>query len=142
MKQLLLFATALFAAVMFTSCGDDESTPMTWDFYDYDSNFVTAVYTPDYINQVSISAIPEYQGEITLKCTNYPEVAIMKDNKVVELLSDTQAGFSVKRIDDNTLKISFHSIMDIYENRSSCIISIVGNNGDEKYFSNIIVFRK
>ena len=54
MKKLFLLATIIISIVAITSCSEDDPIPMEWEFSAYDQSAVTAVYTPDYVYQVSI----------------------------------------------------------------------------------------
>ncbi|MBO5444463.1 MAG: hypothetical protein J5995_03860 [Muribaculaceae bacterium] len=80
MNRLLLIATVLFTVLSFPSCKEDDPTPMVWEFSNYDREAISAVYSPDYVNQVAIVASPEYSGDITLKCTNYSQLTLNANN--------------------------------------------------------------
>ena len=109
MKKLLFIVTVLFTVLSLSSCKEDDPAPMIWEFSNYDNKEITAVYAPDYVNQVAIAASPEYSGDIILKCTNYPQITLNANNADGTFKS-IEAGFTVIKIDDNTLKIIFEPI--------------------------------
>ena len=50
---------------------------MVWEFSDYDTEEISAVYAPNHYYDVQIKAKPDYTGEIALKCTNFQTVTIL-----------------------------------------------------------------
>ncbi len=130
MNKLILIATVLIATLSFHSCKEDDPAPMIWEFSDYDKASVSAVYTPDYVNQVSIAARPDYTGEITLKCTNYCIAAYT--------IGNSGAGFTVAQVDDNTLKVKFNPIKEADIND---YIFVNGVSGKDSNSTNISVGR-
>ena len=140
MKKLLLIATVLFTVLLFSSCKEDDPAPMIWEFSNYDNKEITAVYAPDYVNQVAIAASPEYSGDIILKCTNYPQITLNANNADGTFRS-FEAGFTVIKIDGNTLKIIFEPIEVNGENGIYESVSADGRNGKETGFTNMSVGR-
>ncbi len=140
MKKLLLIATVLFTVLSLSSCKEDDPNPMIWKFSNYDREAISAVYSPDYVNQVAIVAPPEYSGDITLKCTNYSQLTLNANNADGTFKS-AEAGFTVIKIDDNTLKISFEPIAATGENGIYETVSADGRNGKETGMTNMSVGR-
>ena len=140
MKKLLFIATVLFTVLSFSSCKEDDHVTMIWEFSNYDRETVSAVYTPDFVNQVVIAAPPEYSGDITLKCTNYPQITLNANNAEGTFKS-AEAGFTVIKVDDNTLKITFEPIEASGENGIYEFVSADGRNGKETGITNMSVGR-
>lgn len=140
MKKLLFIATVLFTVLTFSSCKEDDPVPMIWEFSNYDSETVSAVYVPDFVNQVAIAAPPEYSGDITLKCTNYHQITLNANNADGTFMS-AEAGFSVTQVDANTLKVSFEPIEAIGENGIYEFVSADGRNGKETGITNMSIGR-
>lgn len=140
MKKLLLIATVLFTVLTLSSCKEDDSNPMIWEFSNYDREAISAVYSPDYVNQVAIVAPPEYSGDITLKCTNYSQLTL-NTNNADGTFKSAEAGFTVIKINDNTLKITFEPIAADGENGIYETVSADGRNGKETGMTNMSVGR-
>ena len=70
MNRIFLIAAVILSALSYASCSDDAPSQLIWEFSNYDNKEITAVYAPDYVNQVQVVAKPDYSGDITLKCTN------------------------------------------------------------------------
>lgn len=140
MKKLLFIATVLFTVLSLSSCKEDDPVPMTWEFSNYDREAVSAVYAPDFVNQVSIAAPPEYSGDITLKCTNYPQI-MLNANNADGTFKSAKAGFTVIKVDNNTLKITFEPIETTGENGIYEFVSADGRNGKEIGITNMSVGR-
>lgn len=140
MKKLLFIATVLLTVLSFSSCKEDDPVPMIWEFSNYDREAVSAVYAPDFVNQVSIAAPPEYSGDITLKCTNYPQITLNANNADGTFKS-AKAGFTVIKVDNNTLKITFEPIEATGEKDIYDVVSADGRNGKETGITNMSVGR-
>lgn len=140
MKKLLFIATVLFTVLSLSSCKEDDPNPMIWEFSNYDREAISAVYSPDYVNQVAIVAPPEYSGDITLKCTNYSQLTL-NANTADGTFKSAEAGFTVIKIDDNTLKITFEPITAAGENGIYETVSADGRNGKETGMTNMSVGR-
>lgn len=140
MKKFLFIATVLFTVLSLSSCKEDDPVPMTWEFSNYDREAVSAVYAPDFVNQVSIAAPPEYSGDITLKCTNYPQITL-NTNNADGTFKSAKAGFTVIKVDNNTLKITFEPIPATGEKEIYDVVSADGKNGKETGITNISVGR-
>lgn len=140
MKKILLIATVLFTVLSFSSCKEDDPVPMIWEFSNYDREAVSAVYSPDYVNQVAIVASPDYIGDITLKCTNYSQITLNTNNADGTFRSDN-AGVTAIKIDDNTLKITFEPIEATGENGIYDVVLVDGRNGKKSGVSNMLISR-
>ena len=140
MKKLLLITTVLFTVLSFSSCKEDDPVTMIWEFSNYDREAVSAIYAPDFANQVAIAAPPEYSGDITLKCTNYPQITLNANNADGTFKS-AEAGFTVIKVNDNTLKITFEPIEATDENGIYEFVSADGRNGKETGVTNMSVGR-
>ena len=140
MKELLLIAAVIFSALSLSSCKEDDPVPMIWEFSNYDREAVSAVYAPDFVNQVAVAASPEYSGDITLKCTNYSQITLNANNADGTFKS-AEAGFTVIKIDDSTLKITFEPIEATTENGIYEFVSADGRNGKEIVMTNMSVGR-
>lgn len=139
MKKLLFLATVLFTVLSFTSCKEDEPIPMAWEFSNYDRDAISAVYAPDFVNQVTIAAAPGYSGEITLKCTNYPQI-MLNANTEEGSFKSAEGGFTVTKIDNNTLKITFQPI-ETADNGVYEFVSVNGKTGNKTGITNMSVGR-
>ena len=80
MNKIFLIAAVIFSALSFASCSDDAPAQLMWEFSNYDNKEITAVYAPDYVNQVQVVAKPDYSGDITLQCTNYTSLSFRGNN--------------------------------------------------------------
>lgn len=67
MNRIFLIAAVILSALSYASCSDDAPSQLIWEFSNYDNKEITAVYAPDYVNQVQVVAKPDYSGDITLK---------------------------------------------------------------------------
>lgn len=139
MKKLLFFATVLFTVLSFTACKEDERIPMVWEFSNYDRDSVSAVYAPDFVNQVTIATPPEYSGEITIKCTNFPQI-MLNANTEEGSFKSVESGFTVAKIDSNTLKITFQPI-ETADNGVYEFVSVNGKTGNKTGITNMSVGR-
>lgn len=141
MKKLLFIATVLFTVLSFSSCKEDDPVPMIWEFSDYDREAVSAVYAPDFVNQVAIAAPPEYSGDITLKCTNFPTVTFLSwdtDNMIV----NKECGFTITKVNANTVKVAFTPVtLPADKNEISEFVAITGTNGKESGSTNMSIVR-
>ena len=140
MKKLLFIVTVLFTVLSFSSCKEDDIAPMIWEFSNYDREKISAVYAPDFANQVAIAAPPEYSGDIILKCTNYPQITL-NVNYADGTFKSIEAGFTVIKIDDNTLKITFEPIEVPGENGVYEFVSADGRNGKKTGMTNMSIGR-
>lgn len=140
MKKLLFIVTVLFTVLSFSSCKEDDIAPMIWEFSNYDREKISAVYAPDFANQVAISAPSEYSGDIILKCTNYPQITLNANNADGTFKS-IEAGFTVIKIDDNTLKIIFEPIEVSGESGVYKFVSADGRNGKKTGMTNMSIGR-
>ena len=138
MKKLFLLATIIISIVAITSCSEDDPIPMEWEFSAYDQSAVTAVYTPDYVYQVSIQANPNYDGEITLRCTNYPTVSIKGNSEDGSYIS-REGGFRVVQENENTIKVKFSPIETSVP--TSDIVMIDGKNNKKFNATTISITR-
>lgn len=131
MKHLFQFAIVLFAALAFSSCNDeDEPTPMVWAFSDFDASQISAVYAPDYANQVQINAKPDYAGEITVWCTTFPTVTVL-DWDSSNTFSNKDCGFTISRINDCTVRISFVPVAADDSDALQAFVAINGTSDSE-----------
>ena len=142
MKVLQFILTAMIAVLSFTSCKEDEpAKPMIWEFSDYDAKEISAVYAPDFYNQVQIKAKPDYTGEITLKCTNVPTVTFLSwdtDNMIV----NKECGFTITKVNANTVKVAFTPVtLPADKNEISEFVAITGTNGKESGSTNMSIVR-
>ena len=109
MNRIFLIAAVILSALSYASCSDDAPSQLIWEFSNYDNKEITAVYAPDYVNQVQVVAKPDYSGDITLKCTNYTSLSFNANNADGSFKS-ASTGCTVTKVNDNTLKISFTPI--------------------------------
>ena len=140
MKKSLLNAIMILVLLSLSSCMGDGPAPMIWEFADYDKSAVSAVYAPDYYNQVTITAAAGYSGEITLRCTNYPQLTIdtnTDDGKYV----DEKAGFAVSMVGGNTLKVTFMPVENVGESGAQAFVGITGRSGKDRNGTNMSVGR-
>lgn len=140
MKKLLLIATVLIAALTISSCKEDVAAPMIWEFSSYDKEAVSAIYAPDYVNQVAIAASSDYNGEITLTCTNYPNITINANTNEGSFVNE-EAGFSITKIDGRTLKVAFTQVSNVKEDGIYINVSISGKNNKESSVTNMSIGR-
>ena len=140
MKKLLFIATVLFTVLSFSSCKEDDPVPMIWEFSDYDREAVSAVYAPDFVNQVAIAAPPEYSGDITLKCTNYRQLSIISDY-VTGTSDNVEVGYTVSKIDDTTIKVTFKPIEKVTNESIYGYVIVEGVNGKDTNSTNISIGR-
>ncbi len=140
MKKLLFIATVLFTVLSFSSCKEDDPVPMIWEFSNYDQEAVSAVYAPDFVNQVAIAAPPEYSGDITLKCTNYRQLSIISDY-VTGTSDNVEVGYTVSKIDDTTIKVTFKSIEKVTDESIYGYVIVEGVNGKDTNSTNISIGR-
>lgn len=140
MKKLLLIVTILFTVLSFYSCKEDDRAPMMWEFSNYDREAVSAVYAPDFANQVAIAASPEYSGDITLKCTNYRHLSIIPDY-ITGTSDNAEVGYSVSKIDDTTIKVTFMPIDNTTDESIYGNVIVEGKNGNDANSTNLSIGR-
>lgn len=140
MKKLLFVATVLFTVLSFSSCEEEKLTPMIWEFSDYDQEVVSAIYSPDYVYQVAIVAVPDYQGDVMLKCTNYQQLSLIPDY-ATGTSDNAEVGYSVSKIDDTTIKVSFKPVDKTTEEGIYGNVLVEGRNGKEANSTNISIGR-
>ncbi len=140
MNKILLIAAVILSALTFASCSDDAPAQLIWEFSNYDNKEITAVYAPDYVNQVQVVASPDYTGEITLKCTNYTALSF-KANSADGSFKSTSTGCIVTKVNDNTLKIIFSPIEDAGTEGTYDTFSVDGVSGKNMNSTNISVGR-
>lgn len=142
MKNLSALLAVFFMVISISSCHEDGPIPMIWEFADYNTEEITAAYTPDYYNQVQISAKPGYKGEITLKCTNFPIVTFLSWGTDKTLVNN-ECGYTLTKVSDNTVKISFSPIsLPDNANEVSDFVGITGSNGKESSSTNMAISRR
>ena len=129
----------LLALISFSSCSEENPPRMIWTFMDYDSNNISASYSRNLIYQVDIIAMPDYEGTITLKCTNYGQLDIIP-NSFTGSPANPELGYIVSKIDDNTLKVSFRPVESSNQYNSG-IVQIDGKNGKNTDWSSLSIRR-
>lgn len=139
MKRTLLFSTIMYALLAISSCTEDSMPRMIWEFTDYDSSAVSAGYSPDYDYRINILAVPDYMGTLTLKCKNYGQLDIVH-NSLTGSPEYPELGYSVTKIDDNTLKVSFLPVESYNENISG-YVQIDGIKGNVTNWNIISICR-
>lgn len=140
MKKLLFIATVLYTVLSFSSCNEDDPVPMIWEFSNYDREAVSAVYAPNFVNQVAIAAPSEYSGDITLKCTNYRQLSIIPDY-VTGTSDNVEVGYTVSKIDDTTIKVTFKPIEKVTDESIYGYVIVEGINGKDTNSTNISIGR-
>ena len=140
MNKILLIAAVIFSALSFASCSDDAPAQLIWEFSNYDNKEITAVYAPDYVNQVQVVAKPDYSGDITLKCTNYTSLSFNANNADGSFKS-ASTGCTVTKINDNTLKISFTPIEEAEAEGIYDTFIVEGISGKNMNSTNISIAR-
>ena len=140
MKKLLFIVAVLFTVLSFYSCKEDDPVPMIWEFSNYDHAKVSAVYAPDFVNQVQIVAAPDYQGDISLKCTNYRQLSIIPD-LATRTYDNAEAGYSVSKIDDTTIKVTFKPIEKTTNEGIYGYVLVDGKSGKDSNSTNISIGR-
>lgn len=139
MKHISLIAAVGIAAVTLSSCGEEDPIVMTWKFTDYYREAVSAEYTPEFVNQVSVVATPEHRGGITLECTNYGQV-IINDVDAQGVYTNREAGFSVTKAGSNSLRIEFEPV-EAPKGGAYGTITVDGRQGNDLYYTVISVSR-
>ena len=139
MKKMFLFASILLALILFSSCSDETPPRMIWKFMNYDTGNVSATYSGNLIYQVDIIAMPDYEGTITLKCTNYSQLDIIP-NSFTGSPTNPELGYVVSKIDRNTLKVLFQPVESSNQYNSG-IVQIDGKNGKDTNWSTISIRR-
>ena len=140
MNRIFLFAAVILSALSFASCSDDAPAQLIWEFSNYDNKEITAVYAPDYVNQVQIVAKPDCSGDITLKCTNYTSLSF-KGNNADGSFKSASTGCAVTKVNDNTLRISFTPIEDVGAEGIYDTFIVEGISGRNMNSTNISVGR-
>ncbi len=140
MNRIIFIAAVILSALSFASCSDDVSAQLIWEFSNYDNTEITAVYAPDYVNQVQVVAKPDYSGDITLKCTNYTSLSFNANNADGSFKS-ASTGCTVTKVNDNTLKISFTPIEEAEAEGIYDTFIVEGISGKNMNSTNISVGR-
>lgn len=140
MNKILLIAAVIFSALSFASCSEDAPAQLIWEFSNYNNKEITAVYAPDYVNQVQVVAKPDYSGDITLKCTNYTSLSF-KGNNADGSFNCVSTGCTVTKVNDNTLKISFTPIEDVGAEGIYDTFIVEGISGKNMNSTNISIGR-
>ena len=140
MKALKIILIAMMAVLSLSSCTKEILTMMEWEFYDYDTEAISVESTNSSYLHVEIVADSNYSGAITVKCTNYPRLSIMSNEKDGTYRSDA-AGFTAKKIDDNTVRITFEPIERTEEDDVYDILAVDGKNGKQSCLTNMSISR-
>ena len=140
MNRIFLIAAVILSALSFASCSDDAPAQLIWEFSNYDNKAITAVYAPDYVNQVQVVANPKYSGDIMLKCTNYTSLSF-KANNADGSFKSASTGCIVTKINDNTLKITFPPIEDAGTEGIYDTLIVEGISGKNMNSTNISIGR-
>ena len=140
MNRIIFIAAVILSALSFASCSDDVSAQLIWELSNYDNTEITAVYAPDYVNQVQVVAKPDYSGDITLKCTNYTSLSFNANNADGSFKS-ASTGCTVTKVNDNTLKISFTPIEEAEAEGIYDTFIVEGISGKNMNSTNISVGR-
>ena len=140
MNRIFLIIAVIFSALSYASCSDDASAQLIWEFSNYDNTEITAVYAPDYFNQVQVVAKSDYSGDITLKCTNYTSLSFNANNADGSFKS-ASTGCTVTKVNDNTLKISFTPIEEAEAEGIYDTFIVEGIDGKNMNSTNISVGR-
>ena len=136
---MLLFAVLVLAMIVFSSCSEETQPRMVWEFIDYDSNKISALYSKNLIYQIDIVAMPDYEGTITLKCTNYIQLDLIP-NSFTGSPENPELGYSVSKIGDSTLKITFQPVESSSEFNAG-YVQIEGKKGKDTNWSSISIRR-
>lgn len=140
MKRTPILAAAMLSTwLAFSSCSEDAPQRMIWKFSDYDRMSVSAAYSKDLIYQMDIVAIPDYEGTITLKCSNYRQLDIIQ-NYIIGSPENQELGYSASMTDDNTLMVSFQRV-ESFNVYNAGFIQIEGRSGDKTNWSTISILR-
>ena len=139
MKRTLLFSAILTSLLAFSSCSEDTIPRMIWEFSDYDSSAVSAGYSHDFDYRINVVAVPDYEGSITLKCKNYGQLDIV-ENSFTGSPEYPELGYSVTKIDDKTIKISFVPV-ESYDKNKSGYVQINGIKGNVTNWNIISICR-
>ena len=140
MNKIFFIAAVIFSALSFASCSDDAPAQLMWEFSNYDNKEITAVYAPDYVNQVQVVAKPDYSGDITLQCTNYTSLSF-RGNNTDGSFKSALTGCTVTKVNDNTLKISFTPIEDVGAEGIYDTFIVEGISGKNMNSTNISIGR-
>lgn len=140
MNRIIFIAAVILSALSFASCSDDASAQLIWEFSNYDNTEITAVYAPDYVNQVQVVAKPDYSGDITLQCTNYTSLSF-RGNNTDGSFKSASTGCTVTKVNDNTLKISFTPIEDVGAEGIYDTFNVEGISGKNMNSTNISIGR-
>lgn len=141
MKISRFISVVFIATLTLTSCSDDEPTPMAWEFSNYNSSHISAIYDPDQYTQVQIKANHTYTGEITLTCTNFSSVNFHTWESD-STIRNKECGYIISKSGANTLKISFSPIrMAEGSSEVSDFVGINGINGKEMSTTNMQIVR-
>lgn len=140
MNRIFLIAAVILSALSYASCSDDAPSQLIWEFSNYDNKEITAVYAPDYVNQVQVVAKPDYSGDITLKCTNYTSLSFNANNADGSFKS-ASTGCTVTKVNDNTLKISFTPIEEAEAEGIYDTFIVEGISGKNMNSTNISIGR-
>ena len=139
MKRTLIFLAILTSLLVLSSCSEDTIPRMIWEFTGYDSSAVSAGYSQDFDYRINIVADPDYEGTITLKCKNYGELEIV-ENSITGSPEYPELGYSVTKIDNKSLKISFRPV-ESYDKVKSGYVQIDGIKGNITNW-NVITIRR
>lgn len=140
MNRIFFIAAVILSALSFASCSEDAPAQLIWEFSNYDNKEITAVYAPDYVNQVQVVAKPDYSGDITLKCTNYTSLSFNANNADGSFKS-ASTGCTVTKVNDNTLKISFTPIEEAEAEGIYDTFIVEGISGKNMNSTNISIGR-
>ena len=140
MNRIFFIAAVILSALSFASCSEDAPAQLIWEFSNYDNKEITAVYAPDYVNQVQVVAKPDYSGDITLKCTNYTSLSFNANNADGSFKC-ASTGCTVTKVNDNTLKISFTPIEEAEAEGIYDTFIVEGISGKNMNSTNISIGR-
>ena len=111
MNKSVLSIVALFSAISFNSCKEDESVYIDWNI---------STSTPEAFNILNAHGFhPELiintsakSGSVTLESSNARDVYI---EYTADRYVSSEMGYTITKIDDNTLRIEFEAIDNLTE---------------------------
>lgn len=137
MNRIKTLIHAIICVIALVSCSDDTADRLQLEFKGYDPQYITVEFTPAFYIQGIITANAHYAGELTLTCTNYPEIYLSNASYDPESTPEA-AGFTVTKTSDNQLTINFRAIETP---DAGATIEIMGKNKDKTNFCIITINR-
>lgn len=118
MNKSVLSIIALFSAISFNSCKEDESVYIDWNISTSTPEAFNILNAHGFHPELIINTSAE-SGSVTLESSNAGGVYI---EYTADRYVSSEMGYTITKIDDNTLRIEFEAIDNLTETRNETVL--------------------